>query len=224
MTTIQPTSRSTLSHSHDPDALGFWGGVVCLAVAPVLLLLGSVVHPAEADTGAAQMEIVAAQSTRWEAVHVVLVVGAAVMVAAVLVLAGLLRHTSPRLGRVGAALGVLGSCALVAVFALEGLGAHALLVLDTETAGTALDQIWAEMMMGVAPLTLALMVGLILLAVGLHRSAACPTWVAAALGLGAASLIVGQVAEVDLAALAGMTLMTVAMVVIAVLRARSAAR
>lgn len=222
MTTVQPTSRSTLSHSHDPDGLRFWGGVTCLALAPVLLLIGAAFHPTEADSGAAQMEVVAAQSTRWEAVHVVLIVGATVMVAAVLVLAGLLAHTFPRLGRIGAAFGVVGSCALVAVFALEGLGAHALLALDTETAGTALDRIADEAMMGVAPLTLALMIGLILLAVGLFRSGACPTWVAAGLGVGAAALMVGQVAEVDLAAFAGMALMTVAMVAVAALRARAA--
>ena len=222
MTTVAPTSRATLDHPHDPDALRFWGGVVCLALAPVLLLLGSALHPVEADSGAAQMEIVAAHSARWEAVHVVLVVGAVVMVAAVLVLAGLVTHTFPRLGRIGAAFGVVGSCALVAVFALEGLGAHALLALDTATAGSALDLIWDEALMGVAPLTLSLMVGLVLLAVGLQRSASCPPWVAGALGVGAVALIVGQVAEVDLAAFAGMSLMTVAMVVIAAQRARSA--
>lgn len=186
-----------------------------LVVAPVLMVAGAMIHPAESSDGVTQMAIVSDHAARWALSHDLLVLGSIVMVGAVLALGQALRPAAPRTARIGATLGVLGCGGLVGLFALEGFGAHALLGLDGAAAGTALDSLAAETMASFAPVSLALTIGLIVLGIGLLRSRIAPVWAGAALVAGAAGLMAGVVTEVGVVAGTGQIVMTVAMIGIA---------
>ncbi len=190
--------------------------LAALVAAPLLMVAGSAIHPAESADGAAQLAIVSEQSTRWAISHDLLALGAIIMVGAVFALGQILHTTGPRTARIGTALGVLGCGGLLGLFALEGFGAHALIGLnDPAAAGAALDRLADEAMASFAPVSLLLTLALMIMGVGLLRGRFVPVWAAAALVTGAAALMAGVVSEIGVVAATGQIVMTVAMIGIA---------
>jgi hypothetical protein len=93
-----------------------------LIVGPALFYLDNVIHPEEFSRGneAEQLAAIAAEADRWQIAHLIGFVSLVVFAAALLGLAYLVRGTSPRLGLVAGAAGVVGLMGLSFAFALDG--------------------------------------------------------------------------------------------------------
>lgn len=179
-----------------------------LVVSPLLMLAGGLLHPEEDSGGAAQLAIVAGSPDRWRLSHLLLVLGAVVLVPAALALGRLIALRSPRWATMGTVLAVGGACFLVGVFALEGFGASALADLpDRAAAGQALEGLADEALFPFALLSLGLPLGLSGLGGVLLRLRVGAPLVALALLVGGVMMAVGLVAELELLSVAGLALL-----------------
>ena len=160
----------------------------CLIAAPVLLLVGGLLHPEETTDAARQYEIIASSADRWELAHWFITGSMLLMVGAVLGLAHQLHERRPAEGTIGGAVALVGVLALFAVAAAETVvipelgrsseaGAAALYERIFEFGSTR----WTVLVVPV----LLLPVGLVAMSYGLYRAQVAPTWAAGALGLGA---------------------------------------
>ena len=160
----------------------------CLIAAPVLLLVGGLLHPTETTDAARQYEIISSNADRWELAHWIITVSMLLMVGAVLGLAHQLHEPRPVEGIFGGAVALVGVLALFAVAAAETVvipelgrsseaGAAALYERIFEFGSTR----WTVLLVAV----LLLPIGLVAMSYGLYRAQVAPTWAAGALGLGA---------------------------------------
>jgi len=181
-------------------------GGAALVLGPVLLLAGAVTHPREVSDSGEQLQIAAGALNRWYLAHLLYVAATAVFVPAVLSLGRRLRPHAPRLELWGTGLAVVGLFSTAGLVSIEGFGGWQLAqVSDREAATVAFDHFThsAGIVIPFAFVGLALSVGLLILAVGLGRTAAAPPWIAWTLGASAVLLAVGLVAELQPAFLAG---------------------
>jgi hypothetical protein len=103
-------------------------------------------------------------------------------------------------------LAVVGLCATAALIVIEGFGGWQLAQLsDRQAASHAFDHIThsAGILVPFAVVGVALSAGLVILAVGLLRTATAPAWMGWTLGAGAGLLAIGLAAELHTAFLAG---------------------
>ena len=160
----------------------------CLVVAPVMLLIGGLLHPEETADPARQYEIVSSSADRWELAHWIITASMLLMVGAVLGLAHVLHEQRPVEAILGGAVALVGVLALFAVAAAETVvvpelgrsseaGAAALYERIFEFGSTR----WTLLLVAV----LLLPIGLVAMSYGLYRTQEAPTWVAGSLGLGA---------------------------------------
>ena len=96
-------------------------GAASLAVGPLVMAVGDLLHPEETADISGQATIVAAAATRWYLAHLLLFLGLVVSVPGLLVLPGLAAVRRPRAGYVGRVLLVIGAAGLAAVFVAEML-------------------------------------------------------------------------------------------------------
>ncbi len=80
----------------------------CAVVGPGLIALGVLLHPEEAGDHARQLEIIAAHSGAWTTAHVLLWVGALLLIPAVLGILSLLDRRRPVWATTGALLAIAG--------------------------------------------------------------------------------------------------------------------
>lgn len=98
-------------------------GVVSLAVGPLIMAVGDLLHPKETSDIGQQATIVVEQASRWYLAHLLLFLGLVVFVPGLLTLADLATARRPRLGyaaRVLVVVGVGGSAALFVAEMLAG--------------------------------------------------------------------------------------------------------
>jgi hypothetical protein len=98
-------------------------GVVSLAVGPLIMAIGDLVHPKEASDLGRQAAIIVEQASRWYLAHLLLFLGLVVFVPGLLTLADLATARRPRVGyaaRVLVVVGVGGSAALFVAEMLAG--------------------------------------------------------------------------------------------------------
>jgi hypothetical protein len=164
---------------------------LALIVGPALFLLDNVLHPKEFARGHEQQQLarIADSYQRWQAAHVIGLLSAAVLTAALLGLAFHVRRTQPTLGLVGGALCVAGAIGLGAGFAIDGFTWGVLGTVstqdgvDSKTVARALQNVqestWSVPYYGLIGLWVA---GVVALAAGLRRTA--PPWAAGLLALG----------------------------------------
>lgn len=96
-------------------------GAASLAVGPLVMAVGDLLHPKETADLGAQATIVAAQATRWYLAHLLLFGGLVLFVPGLLTLAGLAAARRPRVGYAARVLAVIGLAGLSAVFVGEML-------------------------------------------------------------------------------------------------------
>jgi hypothetical protein len=96
-------------------------GAASLAVGPLVMAVGDLLHPKETWDLSGQAAIVAEQPTRWYLAHLLLLVGLALFVPGLLALTGLAAARRPRLGYGARVLLVIGVGGLSAVFVTEML-------------------------------------------------------------------------------------------------------
>jgi hypothetical protein len=98
-------------------------GVVSLAVGPLVMAVGDLLHPKETSDLGGQAPIIAEQATRWYLAQLLLFLGLVVFVPGLLTLADLAAVRRPRIGyaaRVLVVIGVGGSAALFVAEMLAG--------------------------------------------------------------------------------------------------------
>jgi len=165
----------------------------CLVVAPLGLLVGLLLHPAESMDAGTQLGIIASDANRWAMAHFIITGSAVVLAGAILGLAHLIHERRPGHAIVGGAMGVIGAMSLCAIAFAEATFAANMARVSAN--GDVLDAFTATMAQPAqyAVLIGALMgpLGTIVLGSGLFQAEVAPRWASAALMLGAACFAVG---------------------------------
>ncbi len=185
----------------------------CLVVAPLGLLVGLLLHPAESTDAAKQLGIIASDANRWAMAHFIITASAVVLAGAILGLAHLVHERRPGHAIVGGALGVVGAMSLCAVaFAEATFGAN---LARVSASGDILDAFTATF---TAPASYAILIGALMgplgtfvLGSGIYTAGVAPRWTAIALMAGAVCFLVGLPLSLMPVAIVGAALQLLAM-------------
>ena len=159
----------------------------CMVVAPFVLLVAMVIHPASDMDEATQVATIADNLDAWYVAHLLAFVSIVLVVPAVLGLMHMLRERQVALGHVGGGLAILGLLALTGLVAMElvlwqmagaGNTAETVALLErlNETAGIVIPFVL---------LSFGFSIGMAVLAVGLYRARAVQSWMAVFVAVGA---------------------------------------
>jgi hypothetical protein len=96
-------------------------GAASLAVGPLVMTVGDLLHPKETADIGGQAAIVVEQATRWYLAHLLLLVGLVLFVPGLLTLTGLAAARRPRVGYAARVLVVIGVGGVAAIFVGEML-------------------------------------------------------------------------------------------------------
>ena len=163
----------------------------CMMVAPLLVLIGTIVHPEIKSDAAEQFGVVTANMDAWASAHVILFAGAVLAVPAVLGLMHMLRERQVSFGHMGGGMALLGLMALAGVIGIEmtlwqmaeGSRAEMVALLERMNDATAIVVPFFVM-------SLFTGLGLAVLGMGLFRADVVPMWAAACIGLAGIGFIV----------------------------------
>lgn len=169
---------------------------VCMIAAPLLLLVGVIVHPESKSDVGDQLAVIANNMDAWYAAHLIIAVALVLAVPAVLGLMHMLREREVAFGHIGGGLAMLGLLATTGIVAMEGfVGWQAGAATGSDAAAmTALFERVTETTGVVLPffvMSYGFTVGMLFLAAGLYRARAVQSWTATMLGLGSIILAVG---------------------------------
>ena len=159
----------------------------CMVVAPFVLLVAMVVHPASDMDEATQVATIADNLDAWYVAHLLAFVSIVLVIPAVLGLMHMLRERQVALGHVGGGLAILGLLAFTGLVAMElvlwqmagaGNTAETVALLErlNETAGIVIPFVL---------LSFGFALGMAVLAVGLYRARAVQSWMAVFVAVGA---------------------------------------
>ena len=187
---------------------------VCMIGAPLLLLVGMVIHPERKSDVGDQLAVIAGDMDTWFAAHLIVLGSLVLAVPAVLGLMHMLREREVAFGHLGGGLAMVGLLATTGVVAIDGFVGWqaaetpsaemtALFERVTETAGVVIP--FFVMSLGFA-------VGMLFLAAGLYRARAVQSWTAAMLGIGAIAMTVGNMVASDVLAIIGSAVLLVGFV------------
>ena len=202
-------SRLSDSHHFRKTVAG-----VCMIAAPLLLLVGVIVHPESKSDVGAQLAVIADNMDAWYAAHLIVAIALVLAVPAVLGLMHMLREREVAFGHLGGALALVGLLATTAIVAIEGfVGWQAGAATGDEVAAmTALFERVTETTGVVLPvfvMSYAFTLGMLFLAAGLYRARAVQSWTAAMLGIGAIVLAFGFGMAEDVVAIVGSAMLLV---------------
>jgi hypothetical protein len=159
----------------------------CMVVAPFVLLVAMIIHPASDMDEASQVATIADNLDAWYVAHLLAFVSIALVLPAVLGLMHMLRERQVALGHVGGGLAILGLLAFTGLVAMElvlwqmagaGNTAETVALLErlNETAGIVIPFVL---------LSFGFALGMAVLAVGLYRARAVQSWMAVFVAVGA---------------------------------------
>jgi hypothetical protein len=159
----------------------------CMVVAPLVLLVAVVIHPASDMDEAAQVATIANNLDAWYLAHLLALVSIVLTVPAVLGLMHMLRERQVSLGHVGGGLAMLGLFAYTGIVGMElvmwqmvsgGSTAEAVALLERLNEATGIVVPFLFGSFGFA-------IGMACLAVGLYRARAVQSWMAISVAAGA---------------------------------------
>jgi len=187
---------------------------VCMIGAPLLLVIGMIVHPESKSDVGDQLAVIAGNMDEWYAAHLIVAMSLVLAVPAVLGLMHMLREREVAYGHLGGGLAIVGLLATTAIVAIEGfVGWQAGAATGSDaTAMTALFERVTETTGIVIPvflLSFAFTVGMLFLAAGLYRARAVQSWTAAMLGIGSIVLAVGSAMTEDVVSIIGAAVLLV---------------
>ena len=171
-------------------------GGVAMIVAPIVFVIAELLHGHFERDAAKQLDVIAQNTDRWYAAHILVLAGLMLALPAFVGLAHLVRQGRPALANLGQVLLVPGTIALAALVGME--------LVAWQMAQSGVDR--AEMVLlwentaenaGIAPLVLAAVlfpVAWLLLGLALFLARLAPTWIAALVGL---AQLVGFVGELS---------------------------
>jgi hypothetical protein len=159
----------------------------CMVVAPVVLLVSMVIHPASDMNEATQVATIADNLDAWYVAHLLALISIALTVPVILGLMHMLREREVAFGHVGGGLAMLGLLAFAGVVGMElvmwqmvagGSTREAVALLErlNETAGIVIPFVLVSF---------GLTLGLACLAFGLYRARAVQSWMAIFVAAGA---------------------------------------
>jgi MFS family permease len=159
----------------------------CMVVAPFVLLVAMVIHPASDMDEATQVATIADNLDAWYVAHLLAFVAIMLMVPALLGLMHMLRERQVALGNVG------GGLALVGLLAFTGLVAMELVLWQMAGAGNTAETVallerlneTAGIVIPFVLLSFGFALGVACLAVGLYRARAVQSWMAVFVAVGA---------------------------------------
>jgi hypothetical protein len=196
-------SRLSDSH-HFRKTVAGW----CMIGAPLLLVIGMIVHPETKSDVGDQLAVISANMDEWYAAHLIIAFALVFFVPAVLGLMHMLREREVAYGHLGGGLALVGLLATTGIVAMEGfVGWQAGAASGSDAAAmTALFERVTETTGIVLPffvMSYAFMVGMLFLAAGLYRAHAVQSWTAAMLGIGSIVLAVGLTMPEDVVSIIG---------------------
>jgi hypothetical protein len=158
----------------------------CMVVAPIVLLVATVIHPASDTDEATQVATIADNLDAWYAAHLLALVSIVLMVPALLGLMHMLRERQVTLGHVGGGLAMLGLLAFVGIVAMELVMWQLASDGDTAAAVSLLNGLneSAGILIPFALVSFGFSIGMALLAVGLYRARVVQSWMAVCVGVG----------------------------------------
>jgi hypothetical protein len=159
-------------------------GVISLAVGPLIMAVGDLLHPKESSDLGRQAEVIVEQASRWYLAHLLLFLGLVVFVPGLLSLADLAAARRPRVGYAVRVLLVVGVGGSAAIFVAEMLAGR------FGSLGAAATEEFLETMFSgpiagpMLPVALALFVGAAVFAAPLIASGGPLRWPAVVLLVG----------------------------------------
>jgi hypothetical protein len=172
----------------------------CMVVAPLLVLVSEVIHPAEKSNTRDQLAVIAGHLDRWYVAHLIAIVAIALAVPAVLGLMHMLRERQVAWGHLGGGLALLGLLAITGLVAVEGfVGWQAAAGGDRAQMVALFDRLTntAGFVIPFIVVAYGFMLGLACLAVGLYRARVVPSWVSLFLIVAAACFVVELAASIN---------------------------
>jgi hypothetical protein len=172
----------------------------CMVLAPLFLLVATIVHPETKTDEAAQLAVIADNLDAWLVAHLFALVAIALSVPAVLGLMHMLREREVSLGHVGGGLAMIGLLAYVGIVAIEGfVGWQMGEVGDSAAMVALLASIYdsAGIVIPFFVMSLGFAVGMVCLAFGLYRARAVQSWMAICLAVGAVLVAIGTMAALN---------------------------
>jgi hypothetical protein len=173
---------------------------LCMMLAPLLILVSEVIHPAEKSNSRDQLAVIAGHLDRWYAAHLIALVAIALTVPAVLGLMHMLRERQVAWGHLGGALAMLGLLAITGIVAVEGfVGWQAAAAGDRGQMVALFDRLTgtAGFVVPFMVVAFGFMLGLTCLAIGLYRARVTPSWVSLFLIVASAGFVVELAAAIN---------------------------
>jgi hypothetical protein len=170
-----------------------------LIAAPIVLLVGAVIHPETERDGAGHLAAVADDPSRYYAAHAILLVGIALFLPALLGLMHLLRDRATAVGHLGAGLAMIGLFGATAIVAMDGIAVTQMAQPEASADEMAalLDRIkesgGLRAIAVVGAMTWA--VGMLLLAYGLWRARRVGPLVSVVIAAAAITVFIAQAAD-----------------------------
>lgn len=165
---------------------------VSMVAGPALLLAGFAIHPEDGSNAAETISTIAGNQGAWEASHALLFVAGIVLIPAVIALGRLVIGCERRTAAIASSLVVFASVGLAGAAAFEQLiGVAATLPADAD-AMTRLVEAAEDSSVVTATLyapQMAVVLGFLVMAWALFRSATVPTWAAALMAVGAVGVM-----------------------------------
>ena len=172
---------------------------LCMMAAPLLILIGMVVHPERKSDEGAQLAVAAANLDQWFVAHALLLAGIVLAAPAVLGLMHMLREREVAWGHIGGGLAMLGLFALTGLVAIDGLVVWQMAASGDSATMTALYERFTDtagIFIPVYLLSFAFALGMIGLCMGLYMARAVQVWMAAFIEIGVVCLAIsGPVAS-----------------------------
>jgi hypothetical protein len=166
----------------------------CMVAAPLLLLVGMVIHPEGKTDEGAQLAVVADNLDAWYIAHLLVLVSIVLAVPAVLGLMHMLREREVAYGHLGGGLGLLGLIALTGIVTIDGFVGWQMASAGDRGEMTALFERLNDTAGVFIPLflaSLAFTLGMLCLAFGLYRARAVQWWMALFVAIAAILLGIG---------------------------------
>ena len=156
-----------------------------MIVAPLVFIAAELLHAHFETEPSAYLDAIAANPDRWYGAHMLVLLGLALMLPAIVGVALIVRSSDPRLGTGSVSLAILGTVALAA---LVGMELVAWQLAQSEIARAEMIALWEntaenEAIFPLVIVALLLPVGWLLVGVGLYRGRAVSRWSAVLIGL-----------------------------------------
>jgi hypothetical protein len=159
----------------------------CMVVAPLVLLVAMVIHPASDMNEATQVATIQDNLDAWYVAHLLALISIAVMVPAMLGLMHMLREREVAFGHVGGGLAMLGLLAFAGIVGMELAMWQMAAGGSTREAVALLERLnnTAGIVIPFAFVSFGFALGLACLAAGLYRARAVQSWMAVSTAAGA---------------------------------------